>query len=121
MDTYNKTHIINKYMERDKSLDLNYSKNTFERAITKLGYNPKKFNEFLMNSYKFYLNEIINKEYENGFKNRIRCISFDEFELKNQHKINKKNQRYEELNKHKDDIKMFYETLTIDELNYLGY
>lgn len=121
MDTYNKTQIINKYMERNLSLDPNYSKKTFERAITKLGYNPKEFNEYLMHSYKFYFNEIINKEYKNEFKNKIEFISFNEFKLNNQHKINKKNQRYEELNKHKDNIKTFYETLTIDELNYLGY
>lgn len=121
MNIEDKAQIVNKYMNRDLSLSPDYRKNIYENAMTKLGYNPEKFNKYLLNSYKFYCDEIINNEHKNEFKNNVEFISFDEFKLNNQEKINEKNQRYQELNKYKDDIRTFYEALTISELNYLGY
>ena len=114
------SQIVNAYYERDIIMGLDKEK-VFDSAVKKLGLNPDDYNNMIDNRFKRKMSECV----DNFLKNKslpMEQIDYESFRdnlLKGV--FNKKLIRYNELIKYKEQLKDFYNSLSNEELQYLGW
>lgn len=124
---------VNAYCARDFSMGLNCHEQII-KSLKKLGYYniniPNDINNYCLKK----ITELISDEFKNNFESDLRTKTIEQLisEIKStndfdyfQNKLNFKQGRAILLSKyvngHCNDIASFYNSLTLDELNYLGY
>ena len=114
------SQIVNAYYERDIIMGLNKEK-VFDFAVKKLGLHPDDYDNMIDNRFKKKMSECV----DNFLKNKslpMEQIDYESFRdnlLKGV--FNKKLIRYNELIKYKGQLKDFYNSLSNEELQYLGW
>ena len=114
------SQIVNAYYERDIIMGLDKEK-VFDSAVKKLGLNPDDYDKMIDNRFKRKMLECV----DNFLKNKslpMEQIDYENFRdnlLKGV--FNNKLIRYNELMKHKNQLKDFYNSLSNEELQYLGW
>ena len=116
-------NLVNAYYIRDKEMYIN-NNSTIIKALKKLGYYNIDINTELSNNYINKLLDKIKNELTNNFNSNIRNKTLNELIIyEAEPSILNRYNRSIELVRYldKEDTFDFYNSLNIDELEYLGY